>query len=151
MSRNVVIVSPASNQPIRFNDFTGTTWGQLKQHPSVVDHVGGNVEAVLRQGNVTLSREDAQLPEGDFTIFLVPTKNKAGNSYAELGQTIAAAIEKAAAISHQNDIDDLKEKLIENIAVFFEVDESDITDKVQVSSSLNDEDRQLLEEYNNFR
>src|SRR5690242_4552040 len=102
MSRNVVIVSPQSNAPIRVSEFSGSTWGELRNHPQVYNHVSDNVEAVLRQGNVTLSREDAQLPEGDVTVFLVPTKNKAGmdsGAANSLGQEIAQAIEKAAALS----------------------------------------------------
>jgi hypothetical protein len=158
MSRNVVIVSPASNQPIRISDFNGATWGELKNHPSVVDHVGSNVEAVLRQGNVTLNREDAQLPEGDVTVFLVPTRNKAGmnpEAAHNLGLEIATAIEKAAAISSEEEVTQLKENLIEAIADFFEVDSYDIAPNYSTASpalsSLSDEDRKLMDDYNSYR
>lgn len=158
MSRNVVLVSPKSNAPIRINDFSGSTWGELKNHASVYSHVAdSNVEAILRQGNVTLNREDAALPEGDVTVFLVPTKNKAGMSPEQaqaVGQQISEAIVIAAAISSENDINQLKEDLISEIASFFDVDEYDIvsgSESNTASSPLSEEDQALMSEYGNYR
>lgn len=159
MSRNVIVVSPASNQPIRVNDFTGTTWGELKNHEAVYNHVSGsNVEAILRQGNVTLSREDAQLPEGDVTVFLVPTKNKAGMTTEQaqsIGQQISEAIVKAAAISSEGQVEELRDALINEVASFFDVDEYDITPSSNetntASSPLSEEDQALMSEYSRYR
>jgi ribosomal protein S13 len=159
MSRNVIVVSPRSNQPIKVSDFTGSTWGELRNHPQVYSHVEENVEAVLRQGNVTLSREDAQLPEGDVHVFLVPTKNKSGMSEEqakEIGQQITEAIVKAAALSSEEDVRKLKERLIEDVADFFNVNEDDLTstsnNEESPASELSEEDQRLMDEYNqNYR
>lgn len=80
MERKVVIASAKSNAAAR-TQFSGTTFGELKAD-AVFAGIYGNgegVEAIVKPGNVTLRDNESILPEGEFSVFLVPTKNKAGN------------------------------------------------------------------------
>lgn len=162
MSRTVIVASSASNRPVKINDFEGKTWGELRSHEKVAPLVSGNVEAILRQGNVTLSRNDAQLPEGDVTVFLVPTKNKAGigpDAAATLGKEIADAIVKAASVAGERDIKELKEDLVEDIADFFDLEPEQIAPQAPTAGvsiaptngqELSEEDRKIMEEFKSF-
>lgn len=124
MSRKIIVAAPATNKAKAVNDFTGSTWGELKQHSVLRELLVGNVEAILNPGNVTLTRDDAALPEGDFRIFLVPTQNKAGMTDAEarkLGQEISEAIVAAAKLASSDQVSELKNALKEEIENFFGV------------------------------
>lgn len=124
MSRKIIVASPATNKAKKIEDFTGTTWSQLKQHPVVRDLIVGDVEAILNPGNVTLGRDDSALPEGDFKVFLVPTKNKAGITETEarkLGQEITDAIVTASRIASADDVRELAASLKSEIEDFFNV------------------------------
>lgn len=55
-----------------------TTWGELKK---LVSKEGYNLDKLLATENITrrdLANEGATLPEGNFTLFLRPTKTKSG-------------------------------------------------------------------------
>lgn len=120
--RKVVVASPASNQAKQYQT-SATTWGELKSQIS--DLLVGNVEAIVKPGNVTLTRDDATLPTGDFRVYLIPTKNKAGvmspTQAQNLGAEISADIVAAAAKATQQDLDDLRSQLVEVIEDFFGV------------------------------
>jgi hypothetical protein len=120
--RNAVVASPASNQAKKY-ETTATTWGEFKGEIS--DLLVGNVEAILNPGNVTLNRDDAALPTGDFRIFLIPTKNKAGvmsPSQAQgLAKEIGDAIVAAASKASDDDVAELRAELRETIEDFFGV------------------------------
>lgn len=79
MERKVVIASAKSNAAAR-TQFSGTTFGELKADAVFAGIYGDGegVEAIVKPGNVTLRDNASVLPEGDFSVFLVPTKNKAG-------------------------------------------------------------------------
>lgn len=119
--RKVVVASPASNQAKQYETDV-TTWGELKE--VISELLTGNVEAIVKPGNVTLTRDDAALPTGDFRVYLIPTKNKAGMSPTQaqnLGNEISTAIVAAAARAQENDLNQLKEDLVEVIEDFFGV------------------------------
>lgn len=123
-TRRVTVASPAANVARRFNTSAGT-WGQLKPEISAQGINLNGVEAIMNPGNVTLTRDDAELASGDFKIYLVPTKNKAGISTADaqqLGEALTSAIIKAAESSTQAKIEELRDELIEKIEEFFDVD-----------------------------
>lgn len=123
--RTVLVASPASNQAKKF-ETTATTWGELKTVLGTL--VSGNVEAIVPPANTALTRDDAALPEGDFRVFLVPTKNKAGMTPTQaqgLAREIGNAIVRAAAKVTDNEVDDLKKELVETIENFFGVDLDD--------------------------
>lgn len=80
MERKVVIASAKSNAAAR-TQFSGVTFGDLKADAvfAGIYGDGDGIEAIVKPGNVTLRDNDSVLPEGEFSVFLVPTKNKAGN------------------------------------------------------------------------
>ena len=128
MSReSLIIVSATNNHPERINDFTGDTWGELKAHPSVSCMLSPNVEAIMKPGNVTLNRDEAVIPNsGRVTIYLIPTKNKAGSegSFEKDANEIISEIEDA--------VDNAIE---ENSDVIFEITKKNIIDTLHVALS----------------
>lgn len=121
-TRTVIVASPASNRAKNYTTNV-STWGELQG--VISDLYSKNVEAIVVPGNVTLKRDDAVLPEGDFKLFLVPTKNKAGltSSDAEkLGREIGQAIAEAASKSNGDELVRLKDTLVCTIEDFFGVD-----------------------------
>lgn len=85
MERKVVIASAKSNAAAR-TQFSGSTFGDLKADPIFASIYGSGegVEAIVKPGNVTLRDNASVLPEGEFSVFLVPTKNKAGQVEVDL-------------------------------------------------------------------
>jgi hypothetical protein len=55
-----------------------TTWGELKAHLQSKGLYESNMQAVVKGLRVTLTLDAAQLPETEFTLFLVPGKMKSG-------------------------------------------------------------------------
>lgn len=100
MERKVVIASAKSNAAAR-TQFTGTTFGELKADAVFAGIYGDGegVEAIVKPGNVTLRDNASVLPEGDFSVFLVPTKNKAGMFELDV-----------------DDISDMVETAVDNVA-----------------------------------
>lgn len=126
MSRTVIVASPSSSVAKKITDFNGSTWGELKNHPTVRGLLVSGLEAILNPGNVTLNMEDAQLPEGDFRVFLVATKNKAGaispSDASNIANQIADAILKASRLADEDAVNNLKDELIETVEGYFGVD-----------------------------
>lgn len=73
--RKVTVVSTQANDRREFQS-EATTWGQLKREISSM--ITGDMKATVRETRVDLEHEEAQLPTGDFTIFLFPNKVKSG-------------------------------------------------------------------------
>lgn len=123
--RRVSVMTSASNSAKRF-ETNARTWGDLKPEIERQGLSLSGVEALLRPGNVTLSRNDAELPDEDFKVFLIPTKNKAGDNLTEeanaIGTALAAAIIKGCKLAGENRLRELKKDLIEEVETFFDVD-----------------------------
>lgn len=122
--RNVTVASSSANIARKFTT-RAETWGAIQSEILSQGLKLENVEAILKPGNLTLSHADSALPPGDFKIYLVPTKNKAGISPAEaqiLSNEITQAIIKAAEMASADKIKELKGALIEKIEEFYEVD-----------------------------
>lgn len=121
----VSVASSATSTAKRF-ETRARTWAELRPEIEAQGLSLNGVEAVMRPGNVTLTRNDAELPNEDFKIFLVPTKNKAGASIEDMaksiGGSIEAAIVKGAKLADAAKLKELKASLIEEIEGFFEVD-----------------------------
>lgn len=121
----VSVATPAASAAKRF-DTNARTWGELKPEIERQQISLAGVEAIMRPGNVTLTRNDAELPREDFKIFLVATKNKAGATLEQtaksIGDAVAAGIVKGARIADANKLKELKDTLIEEIEGFFDVD-----------------------------
>jgi hypothetical protein len=122
--RNVVVASPASNQAKKIST-NASTFGELKQNSVFAGLYTTGLEVIVNPGRHTLTRDEAALPEGDFQVFLVPTKNKAGamshSQASSLAQEIAAAIVSGAEKASQDDVNALREVLISDIEEFFDV------------------------------
>lgn len=124
--RNVIVASTASNQAKRIST-SATTWGELRVEREVAALISGDVEAIVNPGKVTLGRDESLLPTGDFQLYLIPKKNKAGAAdYSGIGEAIAAAISKAASIATDDEVETLKDDLIEVVADHFGVEISQI-------------------------
>ena len=124
-TRNVVVASPAANRAEKIENFTGSTFGDLKRNSTFSSLYRAGVEAILSPGNVTLNREDAELPETDFRVFLVTAKNKSGigaEAARTLGEEISQAIQKAAKIAEEEDVEALRRGVLEGIQSFFDID-----------------------------
>lgn len=121
-TKNVIVASSFSNASSKVVT-SATTLGQFK--PEISELWGPNVDFVVKPGNVTLRGDDSLLPEGDFTLFIIPSKNKAGNisssEAVSLGEEIKNAIVAAATKAEGSAVAELKNALIETIEDFFDV------------------------------
>lgn len=130
--RNVTFVSPRSNGAKRFQS-TATTWGTLRaemQNNSELSALmSGDLEYVTAPNNVSLRGDESVLPEGDFRLFAIVKKNKAGmdeNTAEKIGQVISKAIIEGARISSEEEVNELKNNLLEFIETHFDVDLSHV-------------------------
>lgn len=64
---------------------TAETWGELKQKVREVDFT--NIKGVIRETKASLELDDAKLPNGKYTIFLLPQKVKSGNNDERIYRT----------------------------------------------------------------
>lgn len=72
-----------------------TTWGQVRS--TLMDngiYTGDSMKAVVAESKTTLEHLEAVLPVEDFTLMLVPIKNKSGNDYEH--DEIAELVEDAS-------------------------------------------------------
>ena len=76
--RTITIYSQATSQSKEIES-DATKWGQLKKavEEAIMNSIS-TVKAVVRETRNTLDNDDAVLPEGAFTIFLLPVKVKSG-------------------------------------------------------------------------
>jgi len=97
--RNVLIYSTSGASGKTINS-QSTTWEGLQRELSAEDIQYNNMKAVVGESRVTLEAPMAQLPEGDFTLFLMPKKTKSGVDYMTMAyrdcrKTIKECIENA--------------------------------------------------------
>ena len=76
-TRKVTIVSTKNNK-VKFYETAATTWGELNAEINK-DFDLSNLKATENVNKTTLEHVDAVLPEGEFRVFLRPTKTKSGN------------------------------------------------------------------------
>ena len=74
-------VGQANNTTIQIE---AATWGELKQELTNRNIQTDSMKAVVGETRVTLESPHAQLPEGDFTLYLMPVKNKSGSRFADM-------------------------------------------------------------------
>ena len=77
-SRKIVVMSNANGGREVLEASSFSNWGELKDHLIGKDMWNSTLQAVVKGTRVTLSDDKAELPVGDFTLFLVPTKMKSG-------------------------------------------------------------------------
>lgn len=91
--RNVTVFTTVGKQGGEVFSTEAVTWGQLKREINTKNISLSNMKAVIGETQVTLESEEAQLLDGDFTIFLMPVKTKSGGlSRKELFDAIKAYI-----------------------------------------------------------
>ena len=61
------------------------TWGGLRDILSAEGYDLNNLKPTENINKTTLEHTDAVLPDGDFRVFLRPSKTKSGNPYANMG------------------------------------------------------------------
>ena len=132
MSRNVVVASPSVNRAKTITT-SAETWGELKEELGSMYNSG--LEAIVGSNKMSLTRDEAQLPNEDFSLFLVAKKNKAGSDDSSV--EIVKAIYVAIATGDENDKEDLIEILHDKIDEFFSAEATD---------SVNCAERRALEE-----
>lgn len=120
MERKVVIASAKSNAAAR-TQFTGTTFGELKADAVFAGIYGDGegVEAIVKPGNVTLRDNASVLPEGDFSVFLVPTKNKAGMfqlDVDDISDMVETAVDNVAKAKAEEVFNEIKAAIEEIVA-----------------------------------
>lgn len=123
-SRTVVVASSVSNKAKKVTT-TASTLGELKAQSEMNGLYTGNVDFVVKPGNVTLRDDSSVLPTGDFNLYIIPSKNKAGtvsvSAAQQLGKDIAQAIQDAASQVETNELAELRADLISAIENFFGV------------------------------
>lgn len=89
--RNVTVFTTVGKQGGEVFSTEAVTWGQLKKEINTKNISLSNMKAVIGETQVTLESEEAQLLDGDFTLFLMPVKTKSGGlSRKELFDEIKA-------------------------------------------------------------
>lgn len=107
--RTVTVIGTTLSNPREYQT-EATTWGQLKD---LISPDFGNVEgmkAVVKETRGNLERNDAVLPEEDFTLFLTPGKIKAGavdvvQMLSALKEEFNAAIDEVIDRTQNGDFD----------------------------------------------
>lgn len=126
MSKTVIIASAKSNAAVRVENFTGTTFADLKANPQFASIYGNGdgVEVVVKPGNTTLRDNDSALPTENFSAFIIATKNKAGVSSAdakEISDTVYTAIVEASSVADAVQKEQLKSNLRTAVANVFNI------------------------------
>lgn len=79
MSRLVKVFATGNDNIIEITT-SATTWGQLQAELKSQKNMDvSNMNAKVRSSKVTLEHKDAELPTGEFTIFVTPAKVKSGS------------------------------------------------------------------------
>jgi hypothetical protein len=130
----VIVASAKINNAIRIEDFTGSTFRELKQNSqfSSIYGDGSGVDVIINPGNVTLRGDDSTLPSTDFKVFIVPSKNKAGitdGDAVEVGKAIGKAIKEASRVASRQEAMSLKEVLVTRVNEFFQVEGTPVVDQ----------------------
>jgi len=79
--RKITVVSTSTDDVFEIES-SAETWGELSRH----DKLGGakGMRAMIKENRNTLENEQAILPQGDFTLYLSPSKVKSGFSSEDI-------------------------------------------------------------------
>lgn len=80
--RKITIVSTNTDQVFDVES-SAETWGELKRESSI-SNVSSGMKAMIRETKNTLESDQAILPQGDFVLYLTPSKVKSGWSSDDL-------------------------------------------------------------------
>ncbi len=75
--RKVTVFSTTTNRKVVVTT-DATTWGQLRAVSEVRGLLADNMDYVVKETKVGLASDESVLPTGDFTVFMIQKKTKAG-------------------------------------------------------------------------
>lgn len=82
--RNVLVFSTKSNTTTSV-ETSATTWGELSSYLTTKGlYNPSGMKAIEKKSSKTLELKDAVLPEEDFVLILIPTKNESGAEFIEV-------------------------------------------------------------------
>lgn len=110
----VIVASSKANAAKRIQ-FEGSTFGELKANQEFASLYESGLDAVVNPGNVTLRGDDSVLPQGDFKVFLIPSKNKAG--YFDLDDTLDEIKEELEEVLEYQ-VSQIKEAILAKVREF---------------------------------
>lgn len=77
----ITIYSTRKGEASKFNT-SATTWGELRKELYKADLYNEKMKAVLSTNKMTLENDDVVLPDGGYTIFMVPKETKSGVGFS---------------------------------------------------------------------
>lgn len=77
-SKTITLFSTGGKSGIEIST-TSTKWGELKKEIEKQGYSLSNTKAVIGKSKVNLEHPEAELPEDNFTLFLLPVKTKSGS------------------------------------------------------------------------
>jgi hypothetical protein len=75
--REIKIISTQGDNNVSLQS-AATTWSELQREVNAAGVSTSNMKAMVRETKATLEMADAQLPTGNFTLFLTASKVKSG-------------------------------------------------------------------------
>ena len=90
--RKIIVFSTTAGRKIEVTT-DAATWGQLKSVSEVKGLLSDNMEGAVKETKVSLKSDDAVLPSGDCTIFLVQSKTKAGITEERIREILEEELE----------------------------------------------------------
>ena len=125
--RKVLVFSTLSNSTTEVST-SATTWGELSQFLTSKGLFNpSGMKAIVKETKATLELNEAVLPDGDFVLYTIPTKNKSG-----------------AEVINTDDVDTFLTILLDDIEAKFE---NFIASKsYEVKNELEDEAYKILQE-----
>lgn len=75
--REIKIISTQGDNNVSITS-AATTWSELQREVNAAGVSTSNMKAMVRETKATLEMADAQLPTGNFTLFLTASKVKSG-------------------------------------------------------------------------
>ena len=133
--RNITIFSTRGSRRNTIQS-DATTWGELQADLSDAEVEYSGFKAIVSSTQNTLESLEAQLPEGDFTLMLIPGKVKSGTDYAAMRYNDLRRLATQRGIEGLNvppTKEELIERLEENDDVIVDVEDEDFNE-VSVSS-----------------
>ena len=101
--KRVLIYSTSGRSGFEF-DTNATTWEELQKDLSQNQVPYSGMKAVLGESRLTLESPKAQVPQQNFTLFLMPKKTKSGDTYDNMSyKECRAAIKVAIEIASNKD------------------------------------------------
>lgn len=85
--RKVTVFSTSTNDKVEINT-SAETLDQLRSEMNEKNISSSGMKIVVKETRATLEAKDALLPEGEFTLFLFPSKVKSGISNSEIEEQI---------------------------------------------------------------